>query len=126
MDERRVLVIEADSGIRGLIVELLVEAGYAIVEATRGDGGLHLAWDCSPILIVMNHVLPDMSGLDLLDRLRQHHTTGSIPVLLISGRVQQLADIMPSADCVLPLPFDIDVLLSHVDQLAGVRSSAVA
>jgi CheY-like chemotaxis protein len=67
-----------------------------------------------------------MSGLDLLERLRDQRATRNIPVVLVSGRVQQLSPTGTGAECVLPLPFDIDVLLAHVEQLAGAAGGAVA
>jgi two-component system phosphate regulon response regulator PhoB len=121
-----VLVVENDSAIRALIVELLGEAGYTVLEAAGGAGGLLLAEERVPSVMVVNHVLPDMSGLDVLERLRRQRETRGIPVVLVSGRVQQLAAAATGADRVVPLPFDIDVLLAHVAQLAGASQGAVA
>jgi two-component system OmpR family response regulator len=87
---------------------------------------LHLAEEWVPSVVVVNHVLPDMSGLDLLDRLRGRRATRGIPVVLVSGRVRQLPSGATGADRVLPLPFDIDVLLAHVEQLAGAAGGADA
>jgi DNA-binding response OmpR family regulator len=126
MDDRRVLVVEEDPGVRALIVELLVDAGYTVLEASRGAGGLHLAVEQSPSLVVVNDVLPDMSGLDMLEQLRRRRLTREIPVVLVSGRFQQLSVEESAADRVLPLPFDIDVLLTHVEQLAGAGRVVVA
>jgi len=126
MDERRVLVVEDDPGVRALMAELLADAGYTVLEATRGAGGLQLAEECSPSLVVVNHVLPDMSGLDMLEQLRRRRLTRDIPVVLVSGRFQQLGAANSAADRVLPLPFDINVLLMHVEQLAGSGRVAVA
>jgi len=126
MDDRRVLVVEEDPGVRALIVDLLVEVGYTVLEASRGAGGLHLAAEQSPSLVVVNHVLPDMSGLDMLEQLRRHRLTRDIPAVLVSGRLHQLGVGESAADRVLPLPFDIDVLLTHVEQLAGSGQVAVA
>jgi len=126
MDDRRVLVVEEDQGVRALIVDLLVEAGYTVLEASRGAGGLHLAAEQSPSLVVVNHVLPDMSGLDMIEQLRRQRLTQDIPVVLVSGRLQQLSQNGSAADRVLPLAFDIDVLLTHVEQLAEAGRVAVA
>jgi DNA-binding response OmpR family regulator len=126
MSGRSVLVVEDDSGIRTLIVDLLVEAGYVVLEATRGTGGLLLAQEFVPSVVIVNHILPDMSGLDLLERLRHGRETRGIPSVLVSGRIQQLAPDGTVADRVLPLPFDIEILLAHVEELAGSRRGAVA
>ena len=125
MDDRSVLVVEEDPGIRALIVELLDDAGYTVLEASRGEGGLYLAEEFLPSVVVVSQALPDMAGLDLLERLREGRTTRGIPSVLVSGRPQHLVDD-GAADHVLPLPFDIDVLLAHVEQLAGAERGAVA
>jgi DNA-binding response OmpR family regulator len=126
MGVRSVLVVEGDAGIRALLAELLGEAGYTVLEASRGTEGLHLVEEHLPSVVVVNHVLPDMSGLDLLERLRLGRETRGIPVVLVSGRIQQLAADGGGADCVLPLPFEIDVLLTHVEQLAAAIGDPVA
>ena len=126
MGNRSVLVVEEDFAVRALIVELLTEAGYTVLEASRGTGGLDLAEERLPSVVVVNHVLPDMSGLDLLERLRDRRVTRGIPVVLVSGHIRQLPSTSAAADRVLPLPFDIDVLLTHVDQLARTDGGAVA
>lgn len=126
MDAQTVLVVESDASVRALIVELLDEAGFAVLQTDRADTGVRLAHEHSPFVVLVDHVLPDMSGLDLLEHLRRHPTTWHIPVVVLSGRSQQLADVGSGADRVLPMPFDIDVLLTHVEQLANSSRVAVA
>jgi DNA-binding response OmpR family regulator len=126
MNDQHVLVVEHDPAVRALIAELLTDDGYMVLLATHGMGGLHLAERCQPSVVVVNHVLPDMSGLDVLEKLRQRPSTRSIPVVLVSARIQQLSTDGMGADRVLPIPFDIDVLLTHVHQLATPADGAVA
>ena len=127
MDARTVLVVESDASVRALIVELLDDAGFAVLQTDRGDAGLRLAEEHTPTVVLVDHVLPDMTGLDLLEHLRRHSTTRHIPVVMVSGRIQQLHDVGFGADRVLPMPFDIDVLLAHVEQLStSSRRVAVA
>ena len=125
VNDRSVLVIEDDPAIRGLIAELLDEAGYTVLEAGLGRGGLRLAEEHAPSVVLVNHRLPDMSGFDVLERLRRGPSTRRIPVVLVSGRIRPPADGPAVADRVLPMPFDIDVLLAHVEQLA-LRSKGAA
>ena len=119
MQDRTVLVVEDDPAIRGLIAELLDDAGYTALLTDHGQRGVRLAEDCAPSVVVVNQSLRDMSGLDVLERLRRRRATRHIPVVLISGRTQQLGDGASGADRILPMPFDIDALLTHVQQLAG-------
>jgi two-component system phosphate regulon response regulator PhoB len=119
MTQRTVLVVEDDAMIRGLIAELLDEAGYAVLEASSGRAGLQAARDHTPSVVLVDQMLPDMSGLDVLEGLRQDDTSRHIPVMLVSGRTDQLVGRDHGADRVLAKPFEINVLLEHVAYLAN-------
>ena len=121
MAQRTVLVVDDDAAIRALVVELLDDAGYAVLEADRGKTALRLAREHVPSVVLVDYVLPDMSGLDLLEQLRGQRASRSIPVMLVSGRAHQLVDRDHGADRVLAKPFDIDVLLEQVESLARAR-----
>ena len=126
MRERAVLVVEDDPAIRALVAEILDDAGYTVLQTDVGQRGLQLAEQCAPAVVVVNHTLPDMSGLDVLERLRRRPSTRHIPVVLVSTRMQQLPAVGTGADRVLPMPFDIDALLTHVEELATSSGVAVA
>jgi DNA-binding response OmpR family regulator len=125
MHDRTVLVVEDDPAISELVTELLDDAGYTVLKTNLGRRGLRLAQEHTPAVMLVNNRLPDMTGLDLLERLRGQDATRRIPVVLVSGRTPQIT-YDGSADRVLPMPFDIDVLLTHVEQLAlsGTGSAA--
>jgi adenylate cyclase len=121
-----VLVVESDPGIRGLLAEILEDAGFVVLHAERGHEGLRLAERTRPSVVLVNHVLPDMSGLELLDLLRSPDADRHIPAVLMSGRAQQLDGIVSGADRVMSMPFDIGVLVAHVEQLAQAQPMPVA
>jgi two-component system phosphate regulon response regulator PhoB len=126
MDQHTVLVVEDDAAIRALVVELLDDAGYAVLEADCGTTALRLAQEHVPCVVLLDHVLPDMSGLDVLEQLRGQGASRHLPIMLVSGRAHQLVDRDHGADRVLAKPFDIDVLLQQVEYLANVRLDGVA
>jgi len=126
MDGRKVLVVEDDAAVRTLIAELLADAGYAVLEADCGRQALRLAAEHVPSVMLVDHKLPDMSGLDVLERLRMRPTSRHIPVMLVSGLPHQLANRDHGADRLLAKPFDITVLVEHVDALAGLMRDGVA
>jgi two-component system phosphate regulon response regulator PhoB len=126
MNRRTVLVVEDDATIRELLTELLDDAGYAVVEAACGQAALQLAQEHGPSVVLVDQMLPDMSGLDVLTQLRTHHATRDMPVMLVSGRLEQLTAGAHGADCVLAKPFDIGVLLEHVGYLASHPRARVA
>jgi two-component system phosphate regulon response regulator PhoB len=126
MDQRSVLVVEDDPAVRALIADLLDEAGYAVFQADCGRRALRLAQDHVPSVVVMDHVLPDMSGLDLLEELRTRATSKYIPVMLVSGLAHQLDGRDHDADGILAKPFDIDALVEKVDALAAFTKDGIA
>ncbi|HZO29107.1 MAG TPA: response regulator [Chloroflexota bacterium] len=122
MAQHTVLVVEDDASIRSLIAELLDDAGYRVLEADCGKMALSLAREHAPSVALVDYMLPDMSGLDVLERLRTQRESRHIPVMLVSGRAHQLVDRQHGADGVLMKPFDINVLLDRVDALASHTS----
>src|SRR3954447_19287939 len=119
MDQRSVLVVEDDETVRTLIAEVLADAGYAVLEADCGRQALLLAYEHVPSIVVMDHLLPDMSGLDVLEQLRARPSSRYIPVMLVSGLAQKLVGRDHGADDVLTKPFDITALVDRVGALAS-------
>ena len=126
MDQRSVLVVEDDETVRSLIAEVLDDAGYAVLEANCGRQALWLAQEYVPSVVVVDHILPDMSGLDLLERLRTRPSSRYIPVMLVSGLAHQLVGRDHGADGVLAKPFDITALLEKVDGIVSPAHDGVA
>jgi DNA-binding response OmpR family regulator len=125
MDQPTVLVVDDDFEIRALISELLEEAGYAVLEAACGQEALRLASAQVPAVVVVDHRLPDLSGLEVVQRLRAHSSSRHIPVMLMSGFAHQLVGRAHGADRVMSKPFDITDLLQQVDALASIEQGSV-
>ena len=119
IDARTVLVVEDDSAIRELVADLLVDEGYAVLQAADGCQGLRLAREHAPSVIMVDQMLPGMTGLEVLEELHAQYMTRHIPVILVSGLPRSLAPDH-QADRVLAKPFDIDALLAHVENLAAL------
>jgi two-component system, OmpR family, phosphate regulon response regulator PhoB len=126
MERRAVLVVEDDEAIRMLIAELLDDAGYAVLEADCGRQALRLADEHVPSVVLLDHRLPDMSGLDVLERLRTRPASRHIPVIVVSGAAHQLADGNHGADRILTKPFDITDLVDQVNAVACYVRDGVA
>ena len=114
----RILVIEDEEIVRDLIVEVLEDAGFEVVAAERAEAGLEVL-SRSPIsLVVSDIVMPGLTGLDLLARVRATHP--SLPVVLVTGAgtygnlTQALAN---GASGIVVKPF------SHADLVAAVHSA---
>jgi DNA-binding response OmpR family regulator len=117
---RHVLVVEDDSPIRSMLTDLLQDAGYAVAEAADGREALKHLQERRADLIVLDLMLPRMSGWDFLTRSRQLLEDSNIPVLVlsaISGRGDYPATLGVAAWFTKPL--DVPRFLGAVEQMAG-------
>jgi DNA-binding response OmpR family regulator len=115
-----VLVVEDDMPIRSMLVDVLQDAGYAVAEAGDGHQALKHLQQWRADLIVLDLMLPGMSGWDFLNRSRQLLEDSNIPVLVISaisGRGDYPATLGVAAWFTKPL--DVPRFLGAVEQMAG-------
>ena len=82
----RVLVVEDSEAIRTAFTILLEECGYAVAAAATGADALRLASEASPDLVLLDLGLPDLTGLDVVRRLKADPATRRIPVVALTGR----------------------------------------
>lgn len=113
----RVLVIEDEPRLLRNLAKALREEGYAIDTAEAGDDGLYKAENNSYDAIVLDVMLPQIDGWEILRRLRQHKKT---PVLMLTARDQgkdRVRGLDTGADDYLVKPFDLDELLARLRAL---------
>jgi CheY-like chemotaxis protein len=116
----RVLYIEDDeANIR--LVERIVQLRprVALVAGRTGGEGLRLAQDIAPSLILLDRRLPDMTGNQVLERLKSAPVTATIPVLILSGDLGAAyvgEALRLGAVGYLAKPFDINELLAVIDK----------
>ena len=121
---RTILVVEDDRALRGLLVELLADEGYPVLEAEDGRRALRIAHEREPSVVLADQGLPGLSGLELLERLRAGPATRGIPIVLLSGLEPDTGG--PRPDGVLLKPFDLDALLAHVERALGADEAGPA
>ena len=111
----RILLVEDDPGMaRGLRYNLEAE-GYTVVQATDGEAGLREARAASFDLLLLDVMLPKLSGFDLLRRLRADGN--ETPVILLTARGEELdkiAGLKLGADDYVTKPFSLGELLARI------------
>ncbi len=81
---KRILVVDDEPDIRHLLQRYLEEVGYEVLTASGGEEALQLARTARPDLITLDLLLPDSSGLSVLERLKSDAITASIPVMMLT------------------------------------------
>lgn len=114
----RVLLVEDDIELVGMLSTLLAEEGYAVEVAADGQRGLHLALTRPYDVLVIDRGLPAIDGLDLLGRLRSRAVTTPVLVLsALANPADRVAGLDAGAEDYLGKPFDVDELLARLRAL---------
>lgn len=117
---RKILVVEDEKDLAELLAFNLRKHGYS--PQTVGDGitALRLVTTMSPDLVILDLMLPGMSGLDVARQIRTNPRTASIPILMLTARAEeqdQLTGLSAGADDYVTKPFSMKVLLARVTSL---------
>jgi DNA-binding response OmpR family regulator len=113
----RVLVVEDDEGIREMLRYNLVNAGFSVQEASDGAAGLRTARTSLPDLILLDLMLPGMSGFDFCRALRK---SSQVPVIMITAKdaeVDKIVGLELGADDYITKPFSIREVLARVNSV---------
>jgi CheY-like chemotaxis protein len=123
-----VLVVDDDPGIRESIETLLPMFGHRVVGA--GDGAEALARlraGDRPCLILLDLMMPGLNGFDLRTHLMADATLAEIPIIVITGAGQTVAEKASAMNLeVMRKPFDLSALLSAVRRFCGGATAAPA
>lgn len=113
----RLLIIEDEPDLLKILARSMREEGFAVDMADNGPDGLHKAKTCNYDTIILDWMLPGMSGIDLLEELRREKKT---PVLLLTARDtirDRVTGLDRGADDYLVKPFNTSELLARIRAL---------
>jgi two-component system KDP operon response regulator KdpE len=110
----RVLVIEDEAQLRYALRRNLEQAGYAVREADDGATALRELAAFKPDVVLLDLLLPDMSGVDVCRDIRRDHETPIIVLSALGDEKTKVAALDQGADDYLTKPFGIDELLARV------------
>ena len=115
-EKPQVLIIEDNTEIRAYLKNILNEK-YEVLEAANGKYGWEVATEKLPDIILSDIVMPEMSGLELVSKLKKDERTDHIPVLLLTARgslSNQLEGFNRGADDYISKPFNIQMLMLKI------------
>ncbi len=128
-----IVLIEDDQMIAEPVVRALENAGHSVTAAPDGAAGLGLAIGCSPDLVVLDIMLPRMSGWEVCEALRKHSSVPILVLTALSEEVDRIHGLEIGADDYLTKPFSTRELIARVNALLrrvsldreGVKDSRV-
>lgn len=122
---KRILVVDDDDPIRKMLVRLLTLAGpeLKVDDADDGTSALErLAADAYDLVIV-DHMMPDLSGIEVIQKLRAGESNKDVPVIMLTARLEHehvMESLKSGADYFVAKPFEPQDLLEKVGEVLGV------
>jgi DNA-binding response OmpR family regulator len=116
----RILVVDDDAAVQKVVKRAAEAAGFEVVQALDGALGLRLATSERFDLVLLDINMPMMDGRDVLRKIKQNPATADVPVLIYSGRIDQLdrvSGLELGADDYLEKPFDTGMLIRKISRL---------
>jgi DNA-binding response OmpR family regulator len=117
MADRRILVVDDDPDIRGLLRELLDRRGFSVLEAKDGQEALRIFFEQRPDLVVLDVQMPGLDGWKTLERIRE---LSDVPVVMLTAKTTELEKtrgLRAGADDYVTKPFGRQELLARVEGL---------
>jgi excisionase family DNA binding protein len=114
-------LVDDDSQVREVVRINLELEGYAVREAGNAEDGLAALEDEAPDLILLDVMMPQVDGWEMLQRVQERHGVGSIPVVMFSGQLDARTEAEErGAQGFVGKPFDLRALIDQTKQIVPV------
>lgn len=116
----RILVVEDEADLQHLLDYNLGQAGHEAIAALRAEDGLRLARERVPDLVVLDLMLPDLSGTELCKALKRDSRTQHIPVLMLTAKGEEIDRVLGfelGAEDYVVKPFSVRELMLRIHAL---------
>jgi two-component system phosphate regulon response regulator PhoB len=124
-----VLVVEDEAALATMLRYNLEKQGYRVTEAIDGQEALDRIAEEMPDLVLLDWMLPTLSGIEVCRQIRRHPNTSSLPVIMLTARTEDQDAVRAlniGADDYITKPFNIDSLKARVHALLRRTSPAPA
>jgi two-component system phosphate regulon response regulator PhoB len=113
----RILIVEDETSLQELLAYNLERAGFAVEQAYDADEARTMIAEQTPDLVLLDWMLPYLSGLELCRQLRRQPATANLPIVMLTARVEErdrLHGLDTGADDYVTKPFSLDELIARV------------
>lgn len=126
-DAKTILIVEDNNDLRKFIADIFKEE-YEVITAENGEKGFKQSLEYIPDIIISDIMMPKLSGIQLIDKLKNTETTSHIPIILLTAKDDigtRLNSFEKGADDYISKPFDSAILKSRVENLLRLRRQLV-
>jgi DNA-binding response OmpR family regulator len=117
MSGSKILLVDDDPAIRGFTSLILESEGFAVVTAADGAEGLQLVHDEVPEAIVLDMMMPDVSGWDFLQQWREDADYRPVPIIVVTACGEEIRADELGVQAIFTKPLDLDRLIGKLTRL---------
>lgn len=122
-----ILVVDDMEANRAVLARRLEKYGYSVISVDSGPAALARLAHAVPDIILLDYMMPQMNGIEVLHELRAKHETREVPVIMVTARAEGEATIEAleaGADDYVTKPIDFDVLRARIETQLAKRKDA--
>ncbi|WP_078408976.1 response regulator [Priestia abyssalis] len=119
---KRLLLAEDEEVLRMLVVDTLEDEGYEIDEACDGEEAYELIEQNNYDLVIIDYMMPRMTGLEVIEKVRQHPERKETKILMLSAKSQKVDQdrvLLAGADHFISKPFSPLYLVEKIGEILG-------
>jgi signal transduction histidine kinase len=129
LHDETILIVDDDAVNRHVLVQQLTRAGLAVEECENGSSAVdRILSDQCPALVLLDVMMPDLSGFDVLDRVRPHRNSTDLPIVMLTALAREhdiVEGFRHGANDYLTKPFTREELLVRIGHHMALRRYAV-
>ena len=129
VDQPKILVVEDEPSQREVLAYNLKAEGFLVISADNGEDALLLVEEEKPDLILLDWMMPNLSGIEVCRRLKSCNETRAIPIVMVSARTEEMDKVRGleiGADDYLVKPYSVIELIARLrTQLRRTRAATI-
>jgi len=129
VDQPKILVVEDEPSQREVLAYNLKAEGFLVISADNGEDALFLVEEEEPDLILLDWMMPNLSGIEVCRRLKSRDKTRAIPIIMVSARseeVDKVRGLEIGADDYLVKPYSVIELIARLrTQMRRTRAASI-